>query len=71
MRIEKENQAFATRLFFQKSEFNKSDLEADFKSKHKTYKKLIQRVEPVKSKPKTPKSVFEKFATLQSRIAAH
>lgn len=64
MRIEKENQAIATRLFFQKSEFNKTDLIADFKNKHKTYKKLIQRVEPVKSKPKIPKSVFEKYATL-------
>lgn len=64
MRIEKENQAFATRLFFQKSEFNKTDLEADFRKKHKTYKKLIQRVEPVKSKPKESKSVFQKYALL-------
>ncbi len=50
---------------------NKTVLEADFKNKHKTYKKLIQRVEPTKSKPAGKKNVFEKYASLQSRIAQH
>ena len=50
---------------------NKTVLEADFKSKHKTYKRLIQRVEPTKSKPAGKRSVFDKYASLQSRITQH
>lgn len=79
-RIEKENMAFASRLFHQKSDVNKRAFDSEYQQT-KRYKKLIRRVEPpaqfMATTPRartrgSPKSSgLEKYAILSARIEAH
>jgi hypothetical protein len=85
VRIDLENQAIASRLQIQKSEFDRTKFASDYKQT-KRYKKLIRRVEPAASTFATPKASVTKvtiiaknpkvelekqFVTLSERIKAH
>lgn len=77
-RIEKENMAFATRLFHQRSDVNKQGFDTDYKQT-KRYKKLIRRVDPpcqfqtprAKTRGSPKRNGLEKYATLSAKIAQH
>lgn len=76
-RIERENHAFATRLFMQKSDVTKKIFDTEYKQTRR-YKKIIRRVDPNQAlqtfspRPKTQDSNQSqgRFATLKAKLIA-